>query len=66
MQGPYLMLTARTEDLDQALDLEMGVDDYVVKPERLRVLLARIRALLRRVKEQKDNKGSHAKRLSNG
>lgn len=49
--GPILMLTARTEDLDQILGLEMGADDYVAKPVRPRVLLARIRALLRRVKQ---------------
>ena len=45
-KGPILMLTARTEDLDQVLGLEMGADDYVAKPVRPRVLLARIRALL--------------------
>ncbi|WP_020409010.1 response regulator [Hahella ganghwensis] len=50
--GPILMLTARTDDLDQVLGLEMGADDYMCKPVRPRVLLARIRALLRRVKEQ--------------
>ncbi|MAE21053.1 MAG: response regulator [Pseudomonadota bacterium] len=50
-KGPILMLTARTEDLDQVLGLEMGADDYVAKPVRPRVLLARIRALLRRVGE---------------
>lgn len=42
------MLTARTEDMDQVLGLEMGADDYVAKPAQPRVLLARIRALLRR------------------
>ncbi|WP_426416488.1 response regulator [Aestuariirhabdus sp. LZHN29] len=46
--GPILMLTARTDDLDQVLGLEMGADDYVFKPVRPRVLLARVRALLRR------------------
>src|SRR5690554_1278067 len=46
--GPILMLTARTEDMDQVLGLEMGADDYVAKPVQPRVLLARIRALLRR------------------
>ncbi|MDU9414051.1 MULTISPECIES: response regulator [Pseudomonas] len=46
--GPILMLTARTDDMDQVLGLEMGADDYVCKPVRPRVLLARIRALLRR------------------
>lgn len=50
-QGPILMLTARTEELDQVLGLEMGADDYVAKPVRPRVLLARIRALLRRVND---------------
>lgn len=49
--GPILMLTARTDDLDQVLGLEMGADDYMSKPVRPRVLLARIRALLRRVKD---------------
>lgn len=53
-KGPILMLTARTEDLDQVLGLEMGADDYVAKPVRPRVLLARIRALLRRVREEPD------------
>lgn len=53
-KGPILMLTARTEDLDQVLGLEMGADDYVAKPVRPRVLLARIRALLRRVRETPD------------
>jgi len=46
---PILMLTARTDDVDQVLGLEMGADDYVAKPAKPRVLLARIRALLRRV-----------------
>ena len=46
--GPILMLTARTDDMDEVLGLEMGADDYVCKPVRPRVLLARIRALLRR------------------
>ncbi|SFM11550.1 response regulator [Marinobacter zhejiangensis] len=47
--GPIIMLTARTDDLDQVLGLEMGADDYIGKPVQPRVLLARIRALLRRV-----------------
>ncbi|MFZ5724082.1 MAG: response regulator [Pseudomonadota bacterium] len=48
-RNPILMLTARTDDMDQVLGLEMGADDYVPKPVKPRVLLARIRALLRRV-----------------
>ena len=47
--GPIIMLTARTDDLDQVLGLEMGADDYIGKPVQPRVLLARIRAMLRRV-----------------
>ncbi|QLF92508.1 response regulator transcription factor [Pseudomonas sp. ABC1] len=47
--GPILMLTARADDEDQVLGLESGADDYVCKPVRPRVLLARIRALLRRL-----------------
>ena len=46
--GPIMMLTARTDEMDQVLGLELGADDYVLKPVRPRVLLARIRALLRR------------------
>ncbi|HWE63130.1 MAG TPA: response regulator transcription factor [Chloroflexota bacterium] len=45
---PVLMLTARGEELDQVRGLELGADDYVVKPVRHLVLLARIRAVLRR------------------
>jgi len=47
-KGPILMLTARNADMDQVLGLEYGADDYVIKPAEPRVLLARIRALLRR------------------
>ena len=46
------MLTARTDDMDQILGLEMGADDYIDKPVQPRVLLARIRALMRRVAEK--------------
>lgn len=45
---PILMLTARDEELDKVLGLELGADDYVVKPFSLRELVSRIRALLRR------------------
>ncbi len=48
-RNPILMLTARTDEMDQVLGLEMGADDYVPKPVKPRLLLARIRALLRRV-----------------
>jgi len=45
---PILMLTARDEELDKVLGLELGADDYVVKPYSLRELISRVRALLRR------------------
>lgn len=45
---PILMLTARDEVVDRVLGLELGADDYVVKPYSLRELISRIRALLRR------------------
>lgn len=48
-RGVILMLTARDEDFDQILGLELGADDYIAKPVQPRVLLARIKALLRRV-----------------
>ena len=47
--GPILMLTARDEDIDQLLGLELGADDYVTKPVQPRLLLARIHTLLRRM-----------------
>jgi two-component system response regulator RstA len=47
---PILILTAKAENIDQVLGLEMGADDYVVKPVEPRVLLARIEALLRRAR----------------
>jgi DNA-binding response OmpR family regulator len=46
--APILILTARDSDFDQVVGLELGADDYVVKPVEPRVLLARIQALLRR------------------
>src|SRR5262249_34518267 len=46
---PILILTARSEESDRVLGLEVGADDYVVKPFSIRELLARVRAMLRRV-----------------
>ncbi len=46
---PIIMLTARSEEIDRVLGLEVGADDYVLKPFSMRELLARVRAMLRRV-----------------
>ena len=48
MTIPILMLTARDEEVDEILGLEMGADDYLTKPVRGRLLEARIKSLLRR------------------
>ena len=45
---PILMLTAKGEELDKVLGLEMGADDYMTKPFSMRELMARVRAMLRR------------------
>ena len=52
--GPILILTAREDDMDQVAGLELGADDYVKKPIEPRVLLARIRALFRRMEKIAD------------
>jgi DNA-binding response OmpR family regulator len=46
---PVLMLTARSEEADRVIGLELGADDYLTKPFSMRELVARVRALLRRV-----------------
>jgi two-component system response regulator RegX3 len=48
---PIIMLTARGEELDRVIGLELGADDYVVKPFSARELIARIRAVMRRTDE---------------
>jgi len=45
---PILMLTARSEDIDAIVGLELGADDYVTKPFNPRALVARVKAILRR------------------
>jgi DNA-binding response OmpR family regulator len=47
--APVLMLTARAEEMDRVIGLELGADDYLTKPFSMRELVARVRALLRRV-----------------
>ena len=61
--GPILMLTAQDEDIDQIVGLEIGADDYVIKPVEPRVLLARIKTLLRRVSAQGKSSSSSSKQV---
>ncbi len=50
MNVPILMLTARVDEVDKVVGLEVGADDYMTKPFSMRELLARVKALLRRVR----------------
>ena len=50
MSAPILMLTARTDEVDKVVGLEVGADDYLTKPFSMRELSARVKALLRRVR----------------
>ena len=51
VQSPVLMLTARGDDVDRIVGLEMGADDYLPKPFNPRELLARVKAILRRARD---------------
>ena len=53
---PILMLTAKSEEFDRVLGLELGADDYMTKPYSVRELLARIKAILRRVAAPEEEK----------
>ena len=52
MQTPIIMLTARAEEVDKVLGLELGADDYVTKPFSFRELMARIKANIRRTGQE--------------
>src|SRR3954465_9406761 len=54
---PIIMVTARNSEIDAVVGLEVGADDYVSKPFRLRELIARVRAALRRVPRSDDEPG---------
>jgi len=52
-ENPIIMLTARGQEIDKVVGLELGADDYVTKPFSIRELLARVRAILRRTEGKK-------------
>ena len=60
---PIIMLTARGQELDRVMGLELGADDYIVKPFSFRELLARVRATLRRRALDRDEVAPAADRL---
>lgn len=55
---PIIMLTARAEEMDRLIGLELGADDYIVKPFSPRELVARVRAVLRRTQGEVQTSGS--------
>ena len=63
---PILMLTAKTEEVDKIVGLEIGADDYMTKPFSMRELLARVRAMLRRVDMSKLQPASEQENLKIG
>jgi DNA-binding response OmpR family regulator len=54
MNVPILMLTAKDEEIDRVIGLEMGADDYITKPFSMREFLARVKAQLRRIRLIRD------------
>ena len=53
-QLPILMVTAKTEEIDKVLGLELGADDYITKPFSIREVMARVKAIFRRVKVDRE------------
>ena len=57
---PILMVTAKTEEVDKVLGLELGADDYITKPFSIREVLARVKALFRRVEVDQETQSDAA------
>src|SRR4030043_143809 len=66
MPVPILMLTAKADETDKIVGLEIGADDYMTKPFSMRELLARVRAMLRRTKMTEVQPGSEEELLKVG
>ena len=65
IKTPVIMLTAKAEEIDKVLGLELGADDYITKPFSLRELLARIRAILRRAGIDEPNEENRQVEIGN-
>ena len=63
---PVLMLTARGDDMERIVGLEIGADDYLPKPFNPRELVARLRAIMRRIHESEDGSIAPAEKLQVG
>ena len=63
---PVMMLTARTDEIDQVVGLEVGADDYMCKPVQPRLLMARINALLRRSQQTNNTTEENSSELTFG
>ena len=55
---PILMLTAKSEEIDKVLGLEMGADDYITKPFSIREFIARVKAIMRRAQVAQERRGA--------
>jgi DNA-binding response OmpR family regulator len=64
--APILMLTSKSSDIDRILGLEMGADDYVTKPFNIKELLARVKAIFRRIEQMQSNTKKEQKSIYAG
>jgi Response regulator receiver domain. len=62
---PVILITARGEDFDKIMGLDIGADDYIVKPFSPREVMARVRAVLRRIKTSAQNTSENVIKISN-
>ena len=60
LNTPIIMLTAREEEVDKVLGLELGADDYITKPFSMRELMARVKANIRRRSMDMDNAAANS------
>ncbi|MDK2950869.1 MAG: hypothetical protein PWQ77_534 [Kosmotogales bacterium] len=63
-QTPVIFLSAKSEEFDKVLGLELGADDYITKPFSVREVLARIRAVFRRIQQSVQTKEERPKKIS--